>query len=107
MIYNGVNYDEPLAELSNKDLTGLDLSFRSDLNNKIIAFSCLSHEKPNSRCLPDNLTGAIFIMCNLDNVFVPNGNQVIDCSTRCFAAQQDGRDWILNPNTLEPISPLE
>lgn len=90
--YKGIVY-EIFDALSNKDMTGWNLSGRTDLNGKIIYNSCLSNETPDAEVLPANLTGAKFIACNLDNVLIPAGNEVIDCTTRRFQVQNDGEDW--------------
>lgn len=103
--HNGITYDID-DKLSNKDFTGHDLSLRADLDGKVIYGSCLSNETPNAKVLPTSLIGATFIVCNLDNVLVPDGNHVIDCSVRRFKVQNDGEDWIIDPVTLEPIEPI-
>lgn len=46
------------------------------------------------------MTGVIFLRCNLDNVFIPPGNTLMDdggvpCSNRRIRVQDDGRDWIV------------
>lgn len=85
-------YDD---ELSHKDMTGWDLSPRTNLNGKTIYNSCLSNETPDAAVLPPNLSGATFVACNLDNVLIPPGNTVIDCLTRRFQVQLDGEDWFV------------
>lgn len=90
----------------NKDCTGWDLSDRTDMDGLVIEGLCLSQAFPNSHVLPESLTGVTFSYCNLDNVFMPPGNTVENCSTRCWQAQNDGEDWLLDPDTLEPIAPL-
>lgn len=105
IIHNGIKYKVD-DKLSNKDMTGWDLSDRKDLDGKIIYNSCLSHETPNAEILPSNLSGAIFIACNLDNVLIPKGNQIIDCSVKRFQIQNDGEDWIIDTKTLDPVEPI-
>lgn len=92
--YKGTTY-QIFDTLSNKDMTGWDLSLRNDLNGKIIYNSCLSNETPDAVVLPANLSGAKFVACNLDNVLIPPGNEVVDCLTRRFQVQNDGEDWFL------------
>lgn len=104
IIHRGISY-EVFDELSNKSLTGWDLSLRNDLNGKVIYNSCIANEKPNAQVLPANLTGAKFICCNLNNVVIPNGNEVIDCSVKKFQVQNDGEDWIID-NDLKPLEPV-
>lgn len=88
---------------SNKDMTGWDLSKKKDMDDVVIHGLCLSHEIL-SECLPKNLKGTTFIACNLDNVVIPDGATVIDCSQRRFAKQEDGLDWNLdedgNPTSI-------
>lgn len=104
-VYQGIKYNLN-PTYSNKDMTGWDLSGRKDMNNIVIHGLCLSWETPNAQALPPDLHGTTFIMCNLDNVFVPLGNTVIDCSVRCFKAQNDLEDWHVDPQTLQPLTPL-
>lgn len=92
---------------SNKDFTGHDLSDRHDMNNLIISNSCFSQETPGRRVLPANLLGVTFVDCNLDNVLIPPGNQLINCSRKTFKVQNDLEDWHVDPNTLLPISPVD
>lgn len=92
--HNGTVY-EIYDALSNKDMTGWNLSQRTDMDNKVIYNICLSNETPDAEVLPANLTGATFIASNLDNVLVPEGNTIIDCLTRRFQVQNDNEDWFL------------
>lgn len=103
--YNNIEY-EISESYSFKDMTGWDLSAREDMDGIVIYGSCLSHETPDAETLPTNLTGATFIKCNLDNVKVPPGNTVIDCSVRRFSVQNDLEDWIINPVTRAPVEPI-
>lgn len=95
-----------MADYSNKDFTGQDLSNRDDMDGLTIEGSCFSHEKPNSECFPSNLSGVIFRNCNLDNCKIPDGNVLENCSHRFFQAQEDSQDWELDPATLQPIKIL-
>jgi hypothetical protein len=90
----------------NQDFTGWDLSDRNDMNGLTITGSCFSSEIPNAPVLPPDLKGVTFINCNLDNVYIPPGNKTIECSTRVFEVQADGEDWIIHPDTKEPIEPV-
>ena len=51
------------------------------------------------------MTGVTFYRCNLDNVYIPEGNTVHEsCGTpRLIKIQNDLRDWELDKNTLEPV----
>lgn len=103
--YNGITYkcDDTYSD---KDCTGWDLSDRKNMNGIVIHGLCLSNETPNAQVLPKDLQGTTFLLCNLDNVFIPPGNQLIDCSNRLFEVQTDGEDWQLDPKTLDPIAPI-
>lgn len=91
----------------NMNYAGWDLSDRTDMNGLTIEGLCLCNSLPNAKVLPADLTGTTFTYCNLDNVYIPPGNTVDQfCSTRLFQTQNDGQDWLLDPNTLKPVSPL-
>lgn len=92
---------------SNKDFTGHDLSDRHDMNNLTISNSCFSQETPNRKIFPANLLGVTFVDCNLDNVLVPPGNLLVNCSKKVFKVQNDLEDWHVDPNTLAPLKPLD
>lgn len=102
--HNNIQY-EISDKYSNKDMTGWDLSLNDDMNGIVVYNSCLSNETPNAKILPPNLIGSTFIDCNLDNVLIPIGNIVIDCSIRKFQIQNDNVDWIVDDN-LKPIEPV-
>ena len=92
--YNGTIYQCD-DTYSDKDCTGWDLSDRTDMSGIIIHGLCLSNETPNAATLPPDLTGTTFLSCNLDNVFIPDGNTLINSSNRLFQVQADGQDWIV------------
>lgn len=104
-ILNGVRH-KCCDNYSNRDMTGWDLSDRKDMDNLVIHGLCLSNETPNAQVLPPKLTGTTFIACNLDNVAIPPGNKLIDCSNRLFKVQEDGHDWCICPDKLTPLEPL-
>ena len=105
LVYKGITYTV-LDSMSNKDFTGQDVSKGINLNNKVIHSSCFSQEKPDSTPFKNTLTGCTFIMCNLDNCFIPNGNTVIDCTQKRFKVQKDGEDWYVDALN-NPISPVD
>ncbi len=76
------------------------------MNGLTIENSCFSNEAPHALVFPDDLTGVTFVDCNLDNVFVPEGNTIVGGSHRYFQVKNDGEDWVVDPDTLEPIEPL-
>lgn len=92
-----------MSQYSNKNFAGQDLSSQTDMDGLTIENSCFSHEKPHARVFPETMTGVTFIDCNLDNVFIPEGNFTVRCTRRFFEVQDDGRDWLLDPVTMEPI----
>jgi hypothetical protein len=81
-----MNYD-------NQDFTGWDLSDRTDMDGLTITGTCLSQSAPDTHCLPETLSGVTFVHCNLMNVYIPDGNTVIDCQTQRYLVQPDGQDW--------------
>lgn len=91
---------------SNRDFTGQILSDRTDMDGLTIENSCFSNETPNTHVFPDSMRGVTLVDCNLDNLFLPNDTQMVRCSHRFFQVQNDGEDWIVDPDTLEPIEPL-
>lgn len=95
------NFDD---ELSFKDFTLRQMQ-GYNLSGKVIYGSCFSQEIPDSQVFNPETTGATFIRCNLDNVLVPEGNTVIDCSQRRFQVQEDGLDWLVDENN-QPVEPL-
>ena len=94
-------------EYSCKDFTGKNLQSADFTGVTLIEKSCFSQEAPDSHIFPDDLTGVTFNYCNLDNVFVPAGNIVADCSTRRFLAHPDGTDWLVDENNtmIAPLNP--
>lgn len=91
---------------SHKDFTNHDLSDRLDMDNLIIENSCFSQERPKSKIFPPSLRGVTFIDCNLDNCEISPDNHAINCSRKSFQVQNDGEDWHIDPNTLQPLAPL-
>lgn len=86
-----------MSDYDNRDFTGHDLSDRKDMVDGLtIEGSCFSQETPDSHIFPEDMTGVTFIGCNLDNVFIPDGNTIKDCSQRRFVVQNDLRDWYID-----------
>ena len=79
------------------------------MNGLTIHGLCLSNETPNAQMLPANLTGVTFIACNLDNIFIPPGNTLVNCSNRLFKVQNDGDDWLVDAqhNPIQPLHPQQ
>lgn len=93
-------------EFSNRDLTGQDLSMHN-LDNRVIYNSCFSNEKPHAEVLPMDVKNLILAECNLDNVAIPEGAILFDCSNRIFEVQSDSFDWLIDPISLAPVAPLD
>lgn len=89
-----------------KDFTGQNLSDKEDMDNLEIEGSCFSQEIPHSKIFPEKMSGTVFIDCNLDNCFIPEGNKVVRGSQRIYQIQNDGEDWVVDPKTLAPLEPL-
>lgn len=91
-----IRYDERnyncSDEFSQKDFTHKFLTDRV-LDGLVIYASSFSHEEPDTRVFPPNMTGVIFLNCSLDNVIVPPGNVVLGGSQRRYRVQNDLRDW--------------
>ena len=52
---------------------------------------------------PNSVTGVTFENCNLDNVVIPDGCTLINCSNRRIQIQNDGRLWELGNNN-KPVN---
>jgi hypothetical protein len=76
-----------------KDMTGWNLSTKTDMDGRTICRSVLSNETPDAQVLPPTLTGVTFVGCNLDNVDIPPGNTVVSGSrwrSRCRTTGRTG-----------------
>lgn len=82
-----------MSDYSHKDFTNRNLLDRTDLDGQYIRSSCFSQEKPDTQVFPDSMSGVTFVNCNLDNCIIPDGNEVIDCSTTRYEVQNDLNDW--------------
>lgn len=87
-----VTYDD---ELSFRDFTGWEFQSRPeyDFSGKTIYASVFSQETPDRDIFSQDMKGAIFVKCNLDNVYVSDENIVLQSSQRRFEEQNDLRDW--------------
>ena len=94
-------------DYSNKDFTGRNLTDAdpADFTGQTIHQLCLSQETPDSDVLPLGVTDCTLLNCNLDNCTIPAGYTVEGGSTRRYAIQEDGMDWLIdaNNNPLEPM----
>lgn len=91
---------------SQKSFNNQDLSNESssDFEGEIIGSNFYQENKPNSEIFPQGIT-TTFIRCNLDNVKVPSGCTMIDCTNKKIKVQNDLSDWILDDdgNPTEPM----
>lgn len=106
-IYKNLNYEDVIYddELSLKDLTTRTFE-NDDLSGKVIYGSTFYRETPNSIIFNNKMTGVTFINCNLDNIVIPEGNTLIDCTTRTIKVQNDCEDWFVDSKTLQPKEPV-
>ena len=92
-----VAYD---MKYSFKDYTN---SPRVDIPNDVVVYATMFlQEMPDSHIFPENMKGVTFVNCNLDNVYIPEGNTVIGGSHKRFKVQNDLRDWLIDENN-KPI----
>lgn len=97
-----LEYDD---KYSGKNFHDQDLSDRVDLKGITIFGSNFYSETPDIKIFPDGMKDVKFVNCNLDNVVIPSGNIIQNCSTRRFKVQNDGNDWEVDLNN-SPIKPL-
>ena len=64
-----------------------------DLPDGIVVYSTAFYHEQDAAPFPEKMTGVTFVKCNLDNVTVPRGNTIIQCSQKRFRCQKDGCDW--------------
>jgi hypothetical protein len=102
--YEEYEYDE---SLSGKDFTNQDLRQRKDLDfdGATVYASVFSNETPGAEIFR-SAAKATFIRCNMDNVAIPEGATLIDCTERRFERQNDGNDWLLGEDGL-PEKPID
>lgn len=94
---------QSLSPFSNRDFTGH--SFVDIPDDSIVENSCFSQETPDKHIFRENMNKVIFRDCNLDNVFIPKGNIISNCSQKKFAVQNDKEDWIVD-ETNSPVVPI-
>ena len=102
-------------KLSNKNLTNINpanIDYSTKPANCEIVNSTFYQEIPNGST-PEyidvfygNVDGDTFKNCNLDNVKLPYGATIINCSNRLIQGQVDGYDWVLDPVTKQPVEPV-
>lgn len=85
---------------SRKDFTGRNLTERTDMDGLTIYGSCFSQEIPDTRCFPEDLRGVTFISCNLDNCYIPPGNNIEGGTHERYQVQNDLNDWLIDENNI-------
>lgn len=101
LTYNKIEYDY------NEVFSFKDFTNRTNIElSGVVYASCFSQETPDNQIFVAGMTGVTFIKCNLDNVSIPDGNTVIDCSQKRFKVQNDLNDWIIDTanNPVEPVN---
>lgn len=95
-----------------QDFTNQHLRAATDLNDIIVVGSCFyqvcSEEflgDPFMRIFPGDMYGVTFVECNLDNVYVPPGNVMHECSHRRIKRMADGEYWFVDEN-IKPTEPI-
>lgn len=93
-----------------------EMSFKDvpveEFNNTTIKGSCffqafpLESKKEPVDIFPDGMTGVTFIACNLDNVWIPPGNTLIDCTNKWIVLKNDGYNWEKDKSTKKPKKPV-
>lgn len=90
-------------EYSFKDFTGQKISIP---DGSVVYGSCFSQEIPDNHIFSEDMKGVTFVKCNLDNVFIPEGNTVTHSTQRRFKVQNDLNDWEIDENN-EPVRPID
>ncbi len=64
-----------------------------ELEGLTIYAACFYQEQPDVDVFPSDVKNLTLAFCNLDNVVIPSGVTLIQCSTRRLQVQNDLRDW--------------
>lgn len=87
-------------------LTGKSFVEKGIPQGTVIYKGYFSSEIPDTVIFPANMKGVTFVNCWLDNIVIPAGNTLVNCSTVTYQAQNDLRDWKLSDDTRQPIKVL-
>ena len=91
-----ITYDD---DVSFKNYSGLTfLNSDIDFSGKTIYASSFASEIPHTKVFPDMMVGATFILCDMKNIDIPEGNFLVMTDTRSYQVQSDGADWWLDDN---------
>ena len=95
-----------------QDFTNQHLRTATDLDGTIIIGSCFyqvcsaAHAgDPLKHIFPEDMRDVFFVECNLDNVYIPPGNTLNQCSHRRIKRMNDGEYWFVGED-FKPIEPI-
>ncbi|MFH1353994.1 MAG: hypothetical protein ABIH36_01780 [bacterium] len=71
----------------------------------IIGTSFYQENDPYKKIFPDDIKGVIFKRCNLDNVYIPEGNIIEGGTHKQLQLQNDLDEWLVDRD-LNPIEPM-
>lgn len=108
-VYGGnqqvIEYDDEYSFKSFTNVCFLD-DPKFNFNNRVIYRTDFSQEIPESHIFNEQTKGVTFVCCNLSNVFIPQGNTILDCIQIRSKIQNDLNTWIVDDNN-NPIKPLD
>lgn len=64
-----------------------------EFNNSIIYGSNFSQKNHRTIVFPVNITGVYFLRCNMDNVYIPPGIEIFECSNKQIKLMNDLEYW--------------
>lgn len=92
-----INYDGQKVEMHDqfswKIFRGIFVDIPDGMN---VYHSDFSKEIADIHIFRDDMKGVTFYNCNLDNIFIPEGNTLIGCTNDRMARQNDYRDWYID-----------
>jgi hypothetical protein len=104
-----VQYNE---QYSFRDFTNQDLRSATDLDGAVIKGSCFYQTcaedfagDPLRHIFPGDMRDVSFVECNLDNVYIPPGNTIRQCSHRRIKRMNDGEYWFVGED-FKPVEPI-
>jgi len=95
-----INYND---EWSFKNFSNMHVPVNQMPSDIVVYSSIFYHEEPDYSPFPEGMTGVTFVKCNLDNLIIPPGNTVIECSQKRFKAQNDLNFWEIDENNLPTV----